>query len=252
MSPKFLTTTLALLSILLTINLNGQGNKNAVLQHIENRIESACVIDIKNGSLTELPIIEKELKELQEKRENFIISYWLAYLKFNKFIYYNTLVSDKSLIAKTLQSGIDELKKIKTKSSDDYALLARLQMCLIPYNNGPKKMKIVQDVNTNLEKSLLLDPNNLRANLMNGQYDLYLPVTLEGGKMAETYLLKCLSLPDQTVENNNLPSWGRSETYYYLVLYYTKNENKDKALQYYREGIKKYPNNAKLLKLDIK
>lgn len=251
MSPKLLTTTLALLSILLTINLSGQNNKNAVLQDIENRIESACAIDIKNGSLTELPLIEKELKELQEKRENFIISYWLAYLKFNNFIYYNTLASDKATISKTLQSGIDELNKIKTKSSDDYALLARLQICLIPYI-GSKKMKIIQDVNTNLEKSLLLDPNNLRANLINGQYDLYTPITSGGGEMAEAYLLKCLSLPDQTVENNNLPSWGRCETYYYLVIYYTQKEDKEKALKYYKEGIKKYPSNAMLQKLDVK
>ena len=129
---------------------------------------------------------------------------------------------------------------MKNKNSEDYALLAMLQGFSIQFK-GMKAMFISRDIKKNLKKAIAIDSTNLRAYYVFASNDYHTPEKYGGGKKAEEYLLKAISLPAQKIKNDYLPSWGKEEAYEMLIKLYIKKEKWELAKKYYKEGIKKFP-----------
>jgi hypothetical protein len=102
-------------------------------------------------------------------------------------------------------------------------------------------MYISEDVNKNVNSAVSLDSTNLRAWYVSASNDFYTPEQYGGGKKAEKYLLKAISLPAQKIKNGYLPSWGKEESYVMLITLYVQNEKWDLAKKYYQEGIAAFP-----------
>ena len=86
-----------------------------------------------------------------------------------------------------------------------------------------------------------MDSTNLRGYYVFASNDFYTPEKYGGGQDAEKYLIKAISLPDQKIKNDYLPSWGKEESYEMLIKLYIKKEKWVLAKKYFQEGNKEYP-----------
>ena len=102
-------------------------------------------------------------------------------------------------------------------------------------------MFISSSIKKNLKKAIAIDSTNLRAYYVYASNDFHTPEKYGGGKEAEKYLLKAISLPSQKIKNDYLPSWGKEESYEMLIKLYIKKEKWDLAKKYFQEGIAAYP-----------
>jgi tetratricopeptide (TPR) repeat protein len=183
--------------------------------------------------------ISKELENLYQTRKQNLVLYWRAYLQFYSSIYY-LKKGDKKTAEKEIDKGINWLKEMKNKNSEDYALLAMLQGFGIQFK-GMKAMFISGDIKKNAQTAIALDSTNLRAYYVYASNDFHTPEKYGGGKECEKYLLKAISLPSQKIKNEYLPSWGKEESYEMLIKYYIRKKKWDLAKKYYQEGIKEFP-----------
>lgn len=129
---------------------------------------------------------------------------------------------------------------MKSKNSEDYALLAMLQGFGIQFK-GMKAMFISSNIKKNVKQAIALDSTNPRAYYVYSSNDFYTPEKYGGGKEAEKYLLKVISLPSQKIKNEYLPSWGKEESFEMLVKLYIKKEKWDLAKKYFQMGIQEFP-----------
>ncbi len=194
--------------------------------------------------------LSSELEELYASKNENLILYWRSYLQFYASIYY----LDKGDIAEAEQEidkGINWLKEMQNKNSEDYALLAMLQGYGIQFK-GMKAMFISSEIKKNLKTAMAIDSTNLRAYYVYANNDYNTPKIYGGGRETEEYLLKAISLPSQKVKNTYLPSWGKEEAYEMLVKYYLKNKKWDSAKKYYQEGISTFPDSYSIKQLASK
>ncbi len=212
---------------------------DSLLIGIQNKIKTAFAQSLRLKNDKSLIELNKELTELSIINEQSIISYWQAYLQFYSSIYYLTN-DDKKASEKEVDKGIDYLKNIKNKNSEEYALLAMLQGYSIQFK-GMQAMFIGPKATKNAKTAITLDSTNLRAYFVYGSNDFYTPTQYGGGKEAEKYLLKAMSLPTQKEESDIIPSWGKEEAYELLIRLYIKKENWDLAKKYFHEGITEFP-----------
>jgi len=221
-----------------------------LLDSIQSKIYNVFVADMTRQENVEMKKLNRELLSLSKEKSNAIINYWLGYLQFYQGIFY--LQTKQNENAKNeINKGIDIINEIKSKTSEDYALLSRLQSISLQFA-GMKVMSLSKVMTENSKTALKLDPENLRANFIYGSNDFYTPEMYGGGKEAEKYLLKAISLPEQKISNKYLPSWGKDEAYEMLIKFYLKKGNKDKAKHYYEEAIKLYPQNFMIMQLSGK
>lgn len=194
---------------------------------------------------TELDDIIKNLSKLKKQKDSRYINYWLAYALYNKAIIYVKIKDDKNA-EKTLSKGIDLIEKVKHKTSEDYALLATLRNLDINFSfffTIPFKAKKVVMYG---EKSIELDNKNLRGYFALGANNFFTPKMYGGKLKCEEYFLKAISLKDKYTSNPFDPSWGKDESYYYLIRYYY-HENKVGLMEkYMKESISLYPNSIRL------
>jgi hypothetical protein len=212
---------------------------DSLLINIQSKIYNAFVkdrISQKNDALNELSIQLEDL--FKEKKQNLIL-YWRSYLQFYSSINY-LAQGDNKLAGNEINKGIELLTSIEKKYSEEYALLAMLQSFSIQFDYS-NAMYISEDVNKNVNSAISLDSTNLRAWYVSASNDFYTPEQYGGGKKAEKYLLKAISLPAQKIINGYLPSWGKEESYELLIELYIKNENWDMAKKYFQEGIAAFP-----------
>lgn len=214
-------------------------SKDTLLIYIQQKIydifaQSLILKD--NKMLLELA---KNLEKLNQERKQNIITYWQSYLQFYASIHYLKM-GDRKMAEKEIDKGIDFLKKMKHKNSEDFALLAMLQNFSIQFK-GIKAMFISSDVKENAEQSIAIDSTNLRAFYVYGSSDFYTPEKYGGGKKTERYLLKAISLDAQKINNPYLPSWGKEEAYELLIKFYIKKEKWELAKKYYVQGIQEFP-----------
>lgn len=215
-------------------------------EDIQNNIYNTFLICSKKNNLTPLKELSNELeKRYNQKNENSIL-YWRSYLQFYIAIYYLN-IGDKTTSEKEIDKGIDWMDKMNNKNAEDYALLALLQGFGIQFKTY-RAMFISRDISKNLKKSLELDPKNLRAHYVYASNDFHTPSIYGGGKKAEAYLLKALTLPPQKIKANNLPSWGKEEAYELLVRVYIKENRWSLAKRYYNEGLEKFPESETIKK----
>lgn len=212
---------------------------DSLLINIQDKIYSAfikCRTSQTNDALDQLNI---QLKNLYKEKNQNLILYWQSYLKFYSSI--NFLIKgDNKSAENEINKGIELMEPVEKKYSEDYALLAMLQSFSIQFN-PMNAMYISQDVAKNINSALSLDSTNLRAWYVTASSDFYTPEQYGGGKKAEKYLLKAISLPAQKIKNDYLPSWGKEESYELLITLYIKKENWDMAKKYYNEGIAIFP-----------
>jgi len=216
-----------------------QVQNDTLLKGIQSKIYNAFVQSLMSKNNKPLTEISSELEELNKSNKQNLIMYWRSYLQFYSSIYY-LKSGDKKTAEKEIDKGIDWLEEMKNKNSEDYALLAMLQGFGIQFK-GMKAMFISGDIKKNAKTSIALDSTNLRAYYVYASNDFHTPEKYGGGKEAEQYLLKAISLPTQKVKNEYLPSWGKEEAYEMLIKLYIKKEKWDLAKKYFQEGIKEFP-----------
>lgn len=214
-------------------------NLNGIQDEINNQIANAYVA--------------KETKEIDNLISNLrndktaLGQYWTAYTLYLKAIY---LMGTKQidLAEKANNEGVQILKK-SIKSSEVFALLGSMQNLSISFGSMRSLNRIAQEAQSNLEKSKEMDPNNLRSYLGLGLQDYYTPVEFGGKQKVELFLLKAIELPSQSKKNPAMPSWGKKEAYHTLIQFYLESNKKDKAVELYKDAIKAYPNDYRILSL---
>jgi hypothetical protein len=225
------------ISSFLTQSENVQSD--SLLIDIQNKIYNAFVkdrISQKNDALNELSI---QLENLYKTKNQNLILYWRSYLQFYSSINYLSKGDTRSA-ENEINKGIELIESIEKKNSEDYALLAMLQSFSIQFDTS-NAMYISEDINKSINSAISLDSTNLRAWYVSASNDFYTPEQYGGGKKAEKYLLKAISLPAQRIVNGYLPSWGKEESYQMLINLYIQNENWDLAKKYFQEGITAFP-----------
>jgi hypothetical protein len=212
---------------------------DSLLVDIQIKIYGAFVkgrITQSNDALNELGI---QLENLYKVKNQNLILYWLSYLKFYSSINYLSRGDSKSA-ENEVNKGIEVIKSIGKKSSEDYVVLAMLQGISIQFDIS-KAMFISEEINNNISSAISLDSLNLRAWYVLASNDFYTPEEYGGGNKAEKCLLKAISLPVQKINNSYLPSWGKEESYEILIKFYIKNAKRDLAKKYFQEAIAAFP-----------
>jgi len=223
---------------------------DSLLVNVQNKIYTAFVHGIMSKDNTKLANIRKELGILYNKRNEKLILYWRSYLQYYSAIYYLNK-GDRETSEKEIDKGIDWLKGMKKKNSEDYALLSLLQGFGIQFK-GMEAMFISSEIKKNANTAISLDSTNLRAYYVYASNDFYTPKKYGGGKEAEKYLLKAISLPVQKINNAYLPAWGKKESFEMLIKLYIKQEKWDSAKKYFQKGIKEYPDSYNIKQLASK
>lgn len=221
------------------------------LEHIQRKIYQAFVHQIVNNDNSQLKSIEQSLQDQYEKNENNLILYWRSYLNFYQAIAY-LQQEDKDKAEKVIDQAVEWLDEMPKKNSEDYALLAMVQSFSIQFKAGIKAPFISKKVKKNAQLAMKMDAQNLRAYYVYGSSDYYTPEQYGGGKEVEEYLKKAISLPDQTIENTYLPSWGKEDAYLLLIKFYMRKEQWDDAKQYFKEANQAYPNSYQINQLAAK
>lgn len=220
------------------------------LANIQNRIYNSFVQGIMTKDTKEMEKIKTQLAQLYDERKHKLIQYWRSYLQYYKAIYY-IQAGEAKLSEKACDQGIAWMKSLSDKNAEDYALLAMLQGFGIQFK-GMRAMFISGAIKRNLKKARALDPDNLRVQFVSGSNDYYTPAQYGGGKEAEKYLLKAISLPPQKAPNEMLPSWGLQEAYEMLIKLYIKAERWEEAKTYFNQGVEACPNNYVIQQLATK
>jgi tetratricopeptide (TPR) repeat protein len=235
----FLISYLMLFSISVfgttTNNLN-----DTLLHHIQDKIYDAFLSSSRDTSTSRLLDIQRALKDVPKQNQMGV--YWTAYAKFYESLYF-LQVQDKRSASKAIDLAVSMLEKVQDKNSETLALLAYLQSFSIQFTGGISAAVISNKVKKNAEAALKIDSKNLRVWYVLALNDYYTPAAFGGGKKYEEYLLKAISLREQSVVNPTMPSWGKSDAFYLLIGYYVSNENFVKAKEYLNFALELYPDN---------
>lgn len=229
-------------------SLKGIQQNDTLLNHIEQKINTAFVKARLSQSDSELINLEQVLLKLNEKKANSIIIYWYSYASYYHSIHC-LIQKDKKMAEKVLDNGIAQLEEIDSKSSEQYALLALMESFSIQFAAGLRVPFISSSVKKNAEKALELDSLNLRAFYVLGSNDFYTPEQYGGGKKAEGFLRKATTLNDQTIKNEFLPSWGKNQAFEMLIKLYLKHNRLDEAKKCFQQAIALFPNDYMINKL---
>ena len=221
-----------------------------ILLGIQDKIYGAFIQGVTSNKNDALLALQSSLEKAYKKTPHKIIQYWTAYLHYYSSIYYIKLGDEKNS-EKAADQGVDILKEMKHKNSEDYALLAMLQGFSMQFK-GMKVMFMAGEVKNNLENARELDSTNVRAYYVSGSNDFYTPEKYGGGQKVEEYLLKAIELPSQKMKNEVLPSWGKDQAYELLIKHYMKKENWEKAKKSFSEAIAAYPENYMLKQIAVK
>ncbi len=212
---------------------------NSLLVGIQSKIYTAFMQGLRSQNTDELTKLSKQLGNLYKAHNQNLILYWHSYLQYYLSNYYLEK-GDRQNSEKEIDKGTAWMENMENKNSEDYALLSMLQGFGIQFK-GMEAMFISIAIKKNAKKAIALDPTNLRAYYVYASNDFYTPEKYGGGKEAEKYLLKAISLPAQKIKNDYLPSWGKEESYEMLIKLYIKKGKLSLAKKYFQEGIKEFP-----------
>ncbi len=190
-------------------------------------------------------------RELVQDRFNPQLKYWLAYDEYYMAKYYE-LRGRKDFAKRLYTRGIERLKAIRERSSEDYALLSLLQYAYFKLCNLKHNSSLAREMEANSRQALALEPKNIRANVAWGIIELAKPRVQGKVKEGEVYLLDAIeNLFEQTIESESLPSWGKEEAYEALIRYYIKVKRREEAIQYIEEFEEFYPHSLQIDRLKI-
>ncbi len=231
--------------LLLVENVMAQTSPKNSLTNIQSQIQTRFMEAQRQSDATPLLQLNAELQEQYGSRKQNIFVYWRAYAKYYTAIFYLTQ-SDKENAEKNIDKAVEWLDNLKNKTSEDYALLSLTEGFAIQFKNMVKIIFLSGQIEKHGKLAIEKDPRNLRAYFVLGSSDFYKPERFGGGKNVEEYLLKAIALPDQSVKNDVLPSWGKREAYELLIRWYIRKGNHEKAKIYHAEAMKNYPNDSQL------
>jgi len=224
---------------------------DSLLFGIQTKIEKTFEESSNSKDITALLDINQSLENLYKTNKQNLIIYWQSYSQMYLSLYYMTSVKDKKSGEREIKKGIKLLKNIKNKNTEDYALLAYLQLFSIVFN--PSMAVFTSQKSTkNATNSIMIDSTNIRGYYVLANNDFYTPKVFGGGKKVEKYLLKTILLPTQKIKNNYLPSWGGALRYILLIKFYIREEQWGKAKKYYQEAIQLYPTDKQITELSEK
>jgi hypothetical protein len=221
---------------------------DTLLNNIQQKIFNAFVEAKISRNDKQLLFLEQALLDMSAKTKNNIIIYWYSYTCYYHSIFYLTDNNNKKS-EEFLKMGIKQLDDLKNKNSEHLALLALMKSISIQFAAGIEAPFISKSAKQNVENALQLDSLNLRAYYVLGSSDFYTPEQYGGGKKAEAYLKKAISLKDQSVLNPYLPSWGRNSAYELLIRFYIKKQQWNDAKKYYNDAIALFPDDYMINKL---
>jgi tetratricopeptide (TPR) repeat protein len=234
------TITLCLASLGLFINSCLAHQTDTLLNNIQQKVMNAFTQAKISQSDSTMVSLEQALADLHQKNNNSIVLYWYSYT-----CYYHSILlmiqKDLKGSEKILKVGIKMLKATNPKTSEQLALSALMESFSILYAPDMEVPSNSGRVTQYAEEALALDSLNLRAYYVLGASDFYTPEQYGGGKKAEGYLKKAVSLPDQSVRNPYLPSWGRNSAYEMLIRLYINHQQYDQAKTYYQQAIALFP-----------
>lgn len=145
--------------------------------------------------------------------------YWISYNYLHQALFYINN-KDNNTAKKMIKTGLLTIQDSKIKNSEEFALLAYLQCMYIKFTSGLESGVYVQKSIFNANKSIELDPNNIRGWYILGLLDYYTPRKIGGGKKCEEFFKKAISVK----VNQKLPTWGRKDAYLLLITYYSDNK----------------------------
>lgn len=218
-------------------------------QDWQNDIDKAFSMAFMKGP-SDLKQIAENLENSWKEKQERNYAYWSAYTHNWLSIYYMNQDQSENGSA-SVQKGMGILKSIKKKNTEDFALLASMTSLSISFDPG-KATVLGSKVDNLLNQSLKLNDQNLRAYLIRGRSDFYVPVKYGGGTKVESNILKALSLKDKYSDEEMAPSWGRNQAYQLLVQYYMREERINDAKVYCKRGLKLYPEDYMLNQLNQK
>lgn len=228
--------------------LSNQISNDSLLYNIEQKILNSFIQGMIKQSGEELKSIEQSIISLNKDRKNSIVDYWYAYACYYNSILYVSL-KDAKQAEKILDQGIEKLEEVEMKTSEHYALLALMESFSIQFAAGIRAPFISSSVKKSAGKALELDSLNLRAHFVLGSSDYYTPEQYGGGKKAENYLKKAISLESQAAKNPFLPSWGKNQAYELLIKLYLRQKRYDDAKKVFQQAIALFPSDYMLNKL---
>ena len=240
------------------VSLNAEGYQvvsqsipdKAVMEGIQEKINQMFGEAFMTRTPDAMEGLSSELEELYKQKNQNLVQYWRAYLQFYKSIYY-LKNGDKKNAEKEIDMGVEWLKGMQGKNSEDYALLSLLQGFSLQFK-GFKVMFISSEVKENAKLAITLDSMNLRGYYTFASNDFYTPEKYGGGREAERFLLKAIALPEQSIVNRYTPSWGKQEAYETLINLYIKREQWEQAKSYFQQAIAKYPDNYQINRMAAK
>lgn len=216
----------------------GQKGHDSKLYFIQDSIYSEFLKSFEQKNAKGLDRIENDLVNKNSLQHN----YWLAYAKYYKSIYYLKM-GNKKQSKKIIQEAISIWKDTRSLRSEELALLALMQSFSIQFTPGMGAGVLSARVKENAFKSVEIDSNNVRGWYVLASNDYYTPKQFGGGKKAEGYLLKAISLPEPPAKNPLLPSWGKSDSYNLLISLYIDRKDMVKAEKMFIQAKKLYPDN---------
>jgi tetratricopeptide (TPR) repeat protein len=231
-------------------NIATQYQQDPLLANIQNKIMAAFVQDFmgQTPDTQALAGLDAQLVDLGKQKPSNLIQYWRAYNHYYQAICY-IKKDNKAASEKAINQAIDLLDELRNKNSEDYALLSLAQGFSIQFKGGMGAGITSAKAKTNGEKATSADPNNLRAYFVLGSNDFYTPKQYGGGKKAENYLLKAISLPEQATPNAYLPSWGKDQAYAMLIELYLQKGDKEKAKEHFKTASDLFPDNYQISQL---
>jgi len=208
------------------------------LENIEKKISTAYRESVQSKA-DQFESVYKTLYTLDNK-ENSIVSYWIAYSKYQQALFFNRIDTKKEAF-KLLKAGIQELKSIKKPNSETLVLQGTMLSFSIVFQRNIAAI-ISGKAQALYDKALYKNKNNLRAYLAIGKSDYFKPAQYGGGFKAESYLKQALSKPDKSTNASFAPTWGREFVYYYLASFLLRENRIEEANSYCNQGLKKFPN----------
>jgi tetratricopeptide (TPR) repeat protein len=208
------------------------------VEGIQAKIDFAIETSIESHNLRAINSLEDSLNC---SKANPYTSYWQAYIKLQKSLYYMGQHSDSAQV--TLTEGIKILSDKENCTTEDFALLAYLQIMSIRYLSGLEAGVMSQKAANNARKAIQADEQNLRGWFVSAMLDYYTPKQFGGKKRCEELWMKALELPEQRMPNPYLPSWGKEDAYVMLTTYYKELGNNKKLLPLIEKALKEYPQN---------
>ena len=239
---------LVLIFLLTSISAQNENNYE-ILNNIQNKIDKAFIEVFITNKTSALDTIYNKISEVDENSSNldYYCRYWKSYINYKTSIFY-LKEGEVELSKKHINIAISLIDQIENKDSEIYALLSLEQSYNFQFIPRQEFIVYMNKVNDNLEKTLIIGTNNLRAYYVNGSYDYYTPKEFGGGKKCESYLIKAISLPEKSLNSSFAPYWGKELAYDLLIKFYIREKNKEKAQIYYNEAVKLFPNSLLIKK----